>query len=154
MKQKVVPIVLVLSLLLNVVVIYFLANEPTQEESNRHMAIQEISYAITSLEGCEARWNQFDYTEAVAHLYAVCQHVESLRKVEYSVTTQPFQELYGAAALYPEVVQANEAEMIAALSKINTEDCLTDEKILGEFKAFTQEMKIKAAEAELDRHRS
>ena len=154
MKKKFLPILLTSSLLLNVVVIYFLANEPTQEERGRHMAIQEISFAITSLEGCEARWNQFDYTEAVAHLYAVCQHVESLRKVEYSVTTQPFQELYGAAAFYPEVVRENEAEMIAALSKINTEDCLTDEEIMGGFKAFTEEMKIKAVEAELNRHRS
>ncbi len=152
MKRKVVPVLLAISLLVNVVVIWFLANEPTQEESSRHMAIQEISYAITSLEGCEARWNQFDYTEAVAHLYAVCQHVESLRKVEYSVTTRPFQELYGAAAFYPEVVQANEAEMIAALSKINTEDCLTDEEIMAEFNEFTEEMRIKAAEAELNRH--
>lgn len=151
MKKKLIPGLLVLSLLLNVVVIYFLVSQPRQEESHKHGAIQEISFAVMRLEGCQDDWNQSEYTVAVAHLYAACKHVESLRKVDYWVTTEPFQKLWNMAACYPEVVQANVKEMIAALSKLNTEECLTDEEIMGEFKAFTDDFRIKAAEAEINR---
>lgn len=151
MKKKLIPGLLVLSLLLNVVVIYFLVSQPRQEESHKHGAIQEISFAVMRLEGCQDDWNQSEYTVAVAHLYAVCDHVQSLHNVDYWVTTEPFQTLWNVAAAYPEVIQANINEVIAALSKLNTEECLTDEEIMGEFKAFTDDFRIKAAEAEINR---
>lgn len=147
MKGKIIPILLVVSLLANGILGYTLVHQRNQEEAlEKGEAIREITFAVQRLEGCQKDWDTSEYTVAVAHLYAVCDHVQSLHNVDYWVTTEPFQTLWNVAAAYPEVMQANINEVIAALSKLNTEECLTDEEIMGEFKAFTDDFRIKAAE--------
>ena len=141
MKQKLVPIVLTISLLANVVLVYALVHQREQEESlHKVSAVYELSVAVQCLERYQESRRDSDYMEAVACFRGACDQVESLRDVDYSVTTEPFQSMYTLALGYPDTVKENLEEVVVVLSQINSPDVLTDRDSMEQWKAYTKEL--------------
>ena len=146
--KKAIPILLTLSLLLNAVLAYALVHQRSQEERlHKIAAIDEITAAVQCLERYGETRNASDYMEAVISLSVACDEVESLRDVDYRVTTEPFQNMQTLAVAWPDLVKANLPQTITALSQLNTEDALTDTDVMAAFKAFTETVHTEATEA-------